>query len=94
VQKHAACQNVRLQLDYDRQVLRLSIEDDGRGFDAESVSQHPSRGIGLRNMRERIEGIGGRLVVVSKPGLTRISAELPRAALRRFAAAAAAEATA
>ncbi len=94
VEKHAACQQVTLRLEYDTAALRMSIEDDGAGFDAESVSQDPRRGIGLRNMRERMDGIGGQLLVLSNPGRTRIIAELPRAALRRFAAAAAASASA
>ncbi len=88
IQKHAGSANVSLRLGFERRVLRLSIHDDGRGFDAQRMREHPSRGIGLRNMRERIEAIGGQLLVQSQPGLTRISAELPYSAIRRFAQAA------
>ena len=35
--------------------------DDGVGFDVEAMQLDPRRGIGLRNMRERIAAIGGRL---------------------------------
>jgi len=86
--KHAGSANVGLRLVCDERGLQLSIHDDGCGFDERSVSEHPRRGIGLRNMRERIETIGGRLVVQSQPGLTRVSAELPSSAIRRFGAAA------
>ena len=85
IQKHAACAHVSLHLAYRQQGLRLSIHDDGRGFDVDSMREHPRRGIGLRNMRERIETVGGELLVQSQPGLTRISADLSHSAIRRFA---------
>ena len=88
IEKHAASAHVGLRLAFGRATLHLSIHDDGRGFDAESVRQHPRRGIGLQNMRERIEGVGGQLTVQSQPGLTRITAELPNSAIQRFRAAA------
>ncbi len=84
IQKHAVCANASLLLSFEREAVSLSIHDDGRGFDAESVRQHPSRGIGLRNMRERIEAVGGTLTVQSQPGLTRITADLSAAAVRRL----------
>jgi two-component system, NarL family, sensor kinase len=81
-QKHANCQQIALQLWFDPRSLKLVIQDDGRGFDVESVREHPRRGIGLRNMRERIESIGGHLVVQSASGKTSISATLPGRALK------------
>jgi len=94
IQKHAACANASLLLSFGREAVSLSIHDDGRGFDAESVRQHPSRGIGLRNMRERIEAVGGTLTVKSQPGLTRVTAGLSTAAVRRLSQAEPAEAEA
>jgi two-component system NarL family sensor kinase len=91
IQKHAGSSHVSLLLSGTDGGLRLSIHDDGRGFDTEQVVAHPRRGIGLRNMRERIEAMGGRLSVRSQPGLTRITAELSAAVVRRFAQAAAPE---
>jgi two-component system NarL family sensor kinase len=88
VQKHAASAHVGLRLSFEPRAVLLSIHDDGCGFDAERVGQHPSRGIGLRNMRERIEALGGQLNVRSQPGLTRITAELPSRVIRRLMAAA------
>lgn len=84
IQKHAGSAHVSLRLTFNQRGLQLSIHDDGRGFDVDSVRQDPRRGIGLRNMRERIETIGGQLSVQSQPGLTRLSAELPHSAIRRF----------
>ena len=84
IHKHAACSHVSLRLVYEREGMHLSIHDDGRGFDAEQMGQHPSRGIGLRNMRERIEAVGGQLNVRSQPGLTRIAAHLSAGVIKRF----------
>lgn len=84
IQKHANSSTVQLRLSFGASALRLEIEDDGVGFDLASVREHPRRGIGLRNMRERIETIGGQLSVSSQPGRTCVSATLPNAAIRRF----------
>ena len=42
----------------------LSLDDDGRGFDVDVTS----RGMGLNNLRERVESLGGVLEVQSTPG--------------------------
>jgi signal transduction histidine kinase len=42
----------------------LTIEDDGRGFDADTVRP----GLGLLGMRERAEALNGTFNVVSQPG--------------------------
>ena len=83
--KHAKASRVRMALLSTDHGLRLSIEDDGQGFDSEAIAQHPRRGIGLRNMRERLVAIGGSLQVSSRPQHTVIVAEVPSAAIRRFA---------
>jgi two-component system, NarL family, sensor kinase len=84
IQKHADSDHVSVRLAFDDDGITMSVHDDGRGFDAESMRQNPSRGIGLRNMRERIETVGGQLAVWSQPGHTRISATLSREAIQRF----------
>ena len=78
VLKHAQARHVRLVLDSGNAGLRLTLQDDGHGFDLGAVAQHPRRGIGLRNMRERLSDVGGRLEVTSDAGGTRIVAEVPR----------------
>ncbi len=84
IEKHAHASHVQLRLVFGRQGLRLRIVDDGRGFDEEAVRHDPRRGIGLRNMRERVESIGGRFTIESQPGRTQLTAEVPAHALRRF----------
>lgn len=86
IEKHAAgATRVDLRLIRLPSGLRLTIADDGRGFDVAALQLDPRRGIGLRNMRERAEAVGGRCEVQSRPGATRVVTEVPAEALRRFA---------
>jgi two-component system NarL family sensor kinase len=77
IEKHAAAARIDMHLSFGSRELQLAIRDDGRGFETESVRQHPRRGIGLRNMRERLDSIGGRWSVTSKAGCTEVCAQLP-----------------
>ena len=53
--------------------VTLEVRDDGAGF-----AQAPASSGGLRNMSDRIEAVGGRLVVDSSPGHgTRVLATVP-----------------
>jgi two-component system NarL family sensor kinase len=81
VHKHAAgAHRVTLALRFDAASVRLSVHDDGQGFDVLAVQDDARRGIGLRNMRERMAAVGGRLHLDSEPGATTIEAELPTSA--------------
>lgn len=74
VARHARAGTVRVRLATVGEALGLSIQDDGQGFDREA----PSSGVGLRNMRERVELLGGALEIDSAPGSgTRLSASIP-----------------
>jgi len=62
------------------QRLRIEIEDDGIGFDPNSVNGPGRKGFGLENVRSRLEHVGGRgsLMVDSTPGRgTKVSLEIP-----------------
>jgi PAS domain S-box-containing protein len=48
--------------------VALSVIDGGRGFNPETLSQIDSGGIGLFNIREHLEALGGRLDIWSCPG--------------------------
>jgi PAS domain S-box-containing protein len=80
VAKHAHASHVWVALRCDADTLSLSVEDDGQGFDVPSevsVARQP-RGIGLVGMRERLELLGGRLEIKSRPGQgTRLVAYAP-----------------
>jgi two-component system, NarL family, sensor kinase len=84
IEKHAGASQVQLRLLFGRQGVRLRITDDGKGFDEAAVSADPRRGIGLRNMRERLASVGGLFAVRSRRGRTDVVAEVPAASLRRF----------
>jgi signal transduction histidine kinase len=60
--KHAYAKNVRVTVRQERNHLRVSIEDDGKGFDPSRV-----RGLGLVGMNERVSQLGGVLKVDSDP---------------------------
>jgi len=64
VLRHAQATTAALQLLQDEGKLRLTMEDDGRGFDPASVS---SEGIGLTNVRTRVGVLRGHLHLESVP---------------------------
>ncbi len=78
IQKHAAATHVTLMGSTDSVALRISLVDDGRGFDPGEVINRRSRNLGLISMRERAELIGAELRVSSSPGKgTSISLAVP-----------------
>ncbi|MEO6602733.1 MAG: cache domain-containing protein [Polyangiaceae bacterium] len=80
VERHAQASHVEVELARRGAGVSLLIKDDGRGFDVERVSQSPSSGIGLRNMRERVEHLGGALAIRSREGETQLMATVPNRA--------------
>jgi signal transduction histidine kinase len=68
---------LRLEASPDR--VRLTVEDDGRGFASEDTAEgHAAGRFGLLGMRERARLLGGSLQIESAPGAgTRITAEVP-----------------
>ena len=63
--KHAAAREIRLTITAADQVLKITVADDGAGFD---VAGAASAGHGLRNMRARLGEIGGSCRMESAPG--------------------------
>ena len=76
IERHAGARHVELSLSSRRGRVMLAIVDDGAGFDAEGVQTHPQRGIGLRNMAERLDAIGGVLDIVSSAAGTTVRASV------------------
>lgn len=74
--RHAGARRVEIGLSVTRQRIELSIADDGRGFDVDDVALHPERGIGLRNMTERMEALGGTLQIASSSAGTVLRARI------------------
>jgi two-component system, NarL family, sensor histidine kinase LiaS len=74
VARHSAAVHARVALDYDPDRIRLTVQDDGRGFDPGA----PQAGVGLASMRERAGDSGGSFALESAPGQgTRIEVTLP-----------------
>jgi signal transduction histidine kinase len=72
VLKHAEAREVRVQAKAAGTQLEISVQDNGRGFDAAAPSPSASTRDGLVNMRQRAAAIGGQLIVHSGPGGTTI----------------------
>ena len=62
--KHAKAKNVRISLSRNENELRLSVKDDGVGFDPAVRSN----GVGLRNISSRAEVNNGTREIISAPG--------------------------
>ena len=68
--KYAHASQVGVTLHYEDDRVRLTVQDDGRGFDPDSPRQTSASGggFGLIGMRERARLLGGELKVESSPG--------------------------
>jgi signal transduction histidine kinase len=70
---HARAKTVRIRVQQEPGHLRLSVQDDGQGFDSRQV-----KGLGLLGIQERVAQLGGKCVVHSEPGNgTILTVELP-----------------
>ncbi len=71
-QKYARARRITIRFDLRHGVLAVEIADDGIG----GAVEHAGRG--LVGLRDRVEGIGGRIAIDSPPGRgTRVVAEIP-----------------
>ncbi|MFO3796874.1 MAG: ATP-binding protein [Anaerolineales bacterium] len=74
--RHSQATQVKVVIDFSPQLLRVTVDDNGRGFDPAQAMQ--GSGSGLKLLRERVEQSGGRFEVDSAPGKgTRIHFEVP-----------------
>lgn len=76
--KHAGVRTARVEVSSADGLIRLVVQDKGKGFDAGGVTAQP-KGIGLLSLRERLSMMGGNLEVDSTPGVgSRFTITLPR----------------
>ena len=78
IKRHANATKVSVRLTGDKTSVQLIVSDNGVGFDVAQIAQHPKRGIGLHNMHERAEAVGGKLLLVSSAEGTQVITTLPR----------------
>lgn len=79
--KHAQAKNIVVQLTETATAIYTVIKDDGKGFDVDQVmNNYEQRGsLGMINLKERTELIGGELNMRSAPGHgTRITIQVPK----------------
>ena len=78
VRRHAGASKVWIRFEQDSDQVRISVEDDGQGFDPTRAIAQRHEHFGLQIMRERAESVGGDLKIDSHPGQgTRISLWVP-----------------
>jgi PAS domain S-box-containing protein len=64
--KHSRAKHVDVRLERDIHEVQLRIEDDGCGFKTDQTGN--GKGLGLKNIAERVRMLGGKLTVDSSPG--------------------------
>jgi signal transduction histidine kinase len=85
VRKHAWAENVWIAVAERKGRLLVGVRDDGLGFDvARLQAEYDQKGrLGVLNMRERAQEIGGQLTLRSRPGEgTRVTLAVPLQPLR------------
>lgn len=76
IARHSQAKLAWVTLDAEGPVLRLEVEDDGRGIDEAALAK--SRSLGVKGMRERVRYLGGTLEIGRAPrGGTRVLVRLP-----------------
>jgi signal transduction histidine kinase len=78
VRQHAQATQVRLTFDFDGQLVRVVVEDNGKGFDPQALTSGKSKTTGLPTLQERMDLLSGLLHIDSQPGQgTRVTLEVP-----------------
>jgi len=80
VLKHAQATNVNIHVHFEEKDVRISVFDNGVGFDRDQVQQRRTNrpSLGLAGMEERAALLGGTVSVQSRPGYgTEIEALIP-----------------
>jgi signal transduction histidine kinase len=69
VVRHANAEHYEVWLEYETGEVRLTISDDGDGFDlADAFERSDSGCLGLQSMRERVERVSGNVSIDSRSG--------------------------
>jgi len=80
VVKHAKARKASVSTKKVRNNIRITVEDNGVGFDPSSIKtrDYTKGGFGLFNIKERLDQIGGKVEIHSRPGKgTRITLNAP-----------------
>lgn len=79
VARHAHASHVEMTIAEIPGAIRMDVHDDGKSFQVQqALSSQTNKRLGLLGMRERVEMVGGILVIESSPGQgTTVRAEIP-----------------
>lgn len=66
--KHAHATHITIQLDCRNEEVRMSVIDNGHGFDYDEVLKDKGRGLGLRNIESRLSVVEGHVTFDVAPG--------------------------
>lgn len=81
VERHAGASQITIKMWSTKGRVRLSIADNGHGFSrVVEPGVARSRGMGLRNMQERMAHLRGKLLIQTRDNGTTLTAMLPRSA--------------
>lgn len=76
--RHSQASEVKVQIDLGESYAKVSIDDDGKGFNPEQLGE--KSGMGLKVIRDRVEMMGGRMEIDSMVGKgTRVTFQIPAA---------------
>ena len=76
--RHSQATQVKIQLDMGDNTLRVTVDDNGKGFDVETLDEKSN--LGLKVIRDRAEMLGGFMEVDSVSGQgTRVTFQIPAA---------------
>ena len=74
--RHSQSTQIKVQMDMAESTIRVIVDDDGKGFDPETLPENA--GIGLKVIRDRVSLLGGEFNVESSPGQgTRVVFHIP-----------------
>jgi two-component system sensor histidine kinase DegS len=76
VSRHSQASTIKVQVDLGVEMIRVNVDDNGKGFDVESLKQ--ANNLGLKLIRERAEMLGGSFEIDSSIGKgTRVIFTIP-----------------
>lgn len=76
--RHSQATVVKVYVDVDDHLIKVSVDDNGKGFDVDMIDQ--SNSLGLKLIRDRVEMLGGSFDIDSSAGKgTRVAFSVPAA---------------
>jgi len=64
--KHSGAEQINVQVIQEKTRINLVVQDNGVGFDTNTLQ--PEKTTGIRSIRSRVESLGGQLEILSYPG--------------------------